>query len=436
MDWWRSLSPAIRFRLSLATIIVLFTVLLGCILSYSLSRHVVEQTKTATTIAVQQHIEYLFTNLFTTKQNFSSEQIKSIVRMHFDLYHIVDTDFYRTDQTIIFSYENNRVGTKAAAAELGLLTTVLQERQVIPQVRDNTLTLWLPIIDENSHDVLGAVRVERDMTPEMEAYGQTFLLCLAVILAGGLLLFLLLRRIYDHSTEQIEEQAEKVRMMLREVNTTYNASLQVLSSALDSRDNETNGHAYRVTAYTLRLAREMGIRHEQLADIMRGALLHDVGKIGVPDAILLKPGPLTPEEWEIMRSHVEIGYQMLRHIPFLEPALDIVRYHHERWDGKGYPCGLKAAEIPLAARIFAVCDTFDAMLSDRPYRKGRSYEEVREEIRQKAGSQFDPAVVEAFLRIPAEEWRQIAYRAKDAHQDRQQWDRLADILPDQAEIAG
>jgi len=436
MDWWRSQSPAIRFRLLLATAILLFSVLLGCILSYSLSRNVVEQTQTATTRAVEEHIEYLFTNLFTTKEAFSNEQIKSNVRMHFDLYHIVHADFYSTEQTVIFSYATDRVGSKATPAELPTLTSVLEEQRVISQVRDKKLTLWLPIINEENNAVLGAVRVERDMTPEMEGYGQTFLLCLIVILSGGLLLFLLLRRIYDNSTEQIAEQAEKVRMMLREVNTTYNASLQVLSSALDSRDNETNGHAYRVTAYTLRLAREVDVRHEQLADIMRGALLHDVGKIGVPDAILLKQGPLTPEEWEIMRSHVEIGYQMLRHIPFLEPALDIVRYHHERWDGKGYPCGLKGAEIPLAARIFAVCDTFDAILSDRPYRKGRSYEEAREEIRQKAGSQFDPAVVEAFLRISAEEWRQIAFRAKDAHQDRRLLDRLADILPDQADIAG
>ncbi|MDG0793282.1 HD-GYP domain-containing protein [Cohnella ginsengisoli] len=195
--------------------------------------------------------------------------------------------------------------------------------------------------------------------------------------------------------------------MLERVHRTYDESLQAMSSALDSRDNETQGHSLRVTAYACLLGRQMGIEGEQLEMLYRGALLHDVGKIGIPDAILSKDGPLDEMEWAIMRTHVNMGVRMLAHIEFLGPALDVVRCHHERWDGLGYPNGLRGEEIPICARIFAVCDTYDAITSDRSYRASKSHETAVEEIKRFAGTQFCPAVVEAFIKLPADTMQRV-----------------------------
>jgi putative nucleotidyltransferase with HDIG domain len=187
-----------------------------------------------------------------------------------------------------------------------------------------------------------------------------------------------------------------------QLSLAYDATMEGWARALDLRDKETEGHSRRVTELTLRLARELGVGPKELVDIRRGALLHDIGKMGVPDAILLKPAPLTPEEWEVMQRHPSLAFELLSPIEFLRPALDIPYAHHERWDGNGYPRGLVGEEIPLAARIFAVADVFDAMTSERPYEAARSSEEAIEIIRAEAGRQFDPRVVEAFTRIASE----------------------------------
>jgi HD-GYP domain-containing protein (c-di-GMP phosphodiesterase class II) len=179
----------------------------------------------------------------------------------------------------------------------------------------------------------------------------------------------------------------------------YDNTLEGWSRALDLRDKETEGHTQRVTDMTLRLARAMSVGEADLLHIQRGALLHDMGKMGIPDSILLKPGPLTEEEWEIMRKHPTYAYELLSPIEFLRPALDIPYCHHEKWDGTGYPRGLKGEQIPLAARIFAVVDVYDALSSDRPYRPACPEEKVREYIRRESGTHFDPRVVDAFLRM-------------------------------------
>ena len=181
----------------------------------------------------------------------------------------------------------------------------------------------------------------------------------------------------------------------------YDATIEGWSRAMDLRDKETEGHTRRVTEMTERLARAMGIRPDELAHMRRGALLHDIGKMGVPDAVLLKPGPLTDEEWVLMRRHPVLAYEMLSSIAYLRPALDIPYCHHERWDGSGYPRGLKGEEIPLAARIFAVVDVWDALRSDRPYRPAWPAEKVRAYIQEEAGKQFDPRVVDMFLAVVA-----------------------------------
>ncbi|MHB8114290.1 MAG: PAS domain S-box protein, partial [Bellilinea sp.] len=177
----------------------------------------------------------------------------------------------------------------------------------------------------------------------------------------------------------------------------YDATIVGWSRAMDLRDKETEGHTQRVTELTIQLARAVGVGNEEIVHIRRGALLHDMGKLGIPDRILLKPGKLTDEEWVIMRKHPVYAYDMLSSIEYLRPALDIPYCHHEKWDGSGYPRGLKGEEIPLAARIFAVIDAWDALTSDRPYRKAWSREQTLEYIREQTGSHFDPQIVEVFL---------------------------------------
>jgi putative nucleotidyltransferase with HDIG domain len=207
----------------------------------------------------------------------------------------------------------------------------------------------------------------------------------------------------SHKTQQVED-------LFRRLNESYQTTLEALATALDARDAETLGHSVRVGAYTVAVAQRMGVRDPELTDVYRGALLHDVGKIGIPDAILLKPGKLTAEEWVEMRKHPEIGARMLQGIRFLEGAIPIVLCHQERWDGKGYPQRLAGKAIPLGARIFSVVDTLDAMTSNRPYRKALTYDDARAEIVKYSGTQFDPEVVAVFLSIPQSEWQEIQRR--------------------------
>ncbi len=192
---------------------------------------------------------------------------------------------------------------------------------------------------------------------------------------------------------------DKLQQSNVELSMAYDTTLEGWSRAMDMRDKETEGHSIRVAELTLRLARSLGINEADLVHVRRGAMLHDMGKMGIPDTILLKPAPLTDEEWELMRSHPTLAYEMLSPIAYLRPALDIPYCHHEKWDGTGYPRGLNGEQIPQAARIFAVIDVWDALRSDRPYRKAWSDEKALSYINELAGKHFDPHVVEAFDRM-------------------------------------
>lgn len=207
--------------------------------------------------------------------------------------------------------------------------------------------------------------------------------------------------------EVVAARTARLRETMQELERSYDTTLEAMGGALDLRDEETEGHSRRVTAYTVALAREIGLNTEQLRTISRGAFLHDIGKIATPDAILLKPGRLDPEETIIMREHCARGYEMVRKIPFLAEAAEIVLAHQECFDGSGYPRGLKGDEIPLGARIFAIADTLDAITSDRPYRKGATFEAAREEIARWSGRQFDPALVKVFLAMPLHIWTEL-----------------------------
>src|SRR5712692_5307652 len=207
--------------------------------------------------------------------------------------------------------------------------------------------------------------------------------------------------------QTVNERTVELRRMLLRLHDASEITLEALVAALDAREHETQAHSKRVSEYTLYLAREMSVDASQLDVIRRGAMLHDIGKIGISDAILLKPGKLTDEEWIDMQKHPQIGYWILDGIEALKPASNVVLSHHERFDGAGYPSKLSRNDIPLGARIFSVTDCLDVMTSDRPYRKALTFEEARTEITQFSGTQFDPEVVKYFLHVPLTVWTDI-----------------------------
>lgn len=221
-----------------------------------------------------------------------------------------------------------------------------------------------------------------------------------------------IKRRYDlHLEELVAERTAELDRALDEVENSYRSTLKALVQALETRDFETHGHSERVVTFSLRLAYELNLDADEMRSLEFGAMLHDIGKIGVPDAVLRKPAALNDAEWAKMRLHPLHGQQILRGIPFLEGAIRLVAQHHEKWDGTGYPLGLKGEEIDLNARIFAVVDAFDAIVSDRVYRAGRCYEEALAEIERCSGKQFDPEVVAAFRRVPREDWETLRRRS-------------------------
>jgi HD-GYP domain-containing protein (c-di-GMP phosphodiesterase class II) len=227
------------------------------------------------------------------------------------------------------------------------------------------------------------------------------------------------KRRYENQLESlVEQRTHELNHALDSLEDAYRTTLKALTAALETRDAETHGHSERVVTFSLRLGRELGLNREQLRSLEFGSLLHDIGKIGVPDAILRKPAKLTDEEWVKMREHPLHGQQILREILFLEGAARVVGQHHEKWDGTGYPSGLCGEEIDINARIFAVADAFDAMTSDRVYRAARPYEEAAEELEKFSGRQFDPTVVTAFHRVPCEDWDELRRRSLVKKQER------------------
>ncbi len=219
-------------------------------------------------------------------------------------------------------------------------------------------------------------------------------------------------RYHQGLARRVRERTAELTEALQGIALAYSNTLHALVHALDAREHETSDHSQRVVRYTVAIAQKMGIPDGGLEDIGRGALLHDIGKIGVPDSILLKPGPLTPAEWVEMRRHPEVGFGILERIDFLRPAAEIVLAHQERYDGGGYPRKLKAEQIPLGARVFMIADTLDAMTSDRPYRKAASFAAAREEIPRCAGTQFDPCCVQAFASIGDDELQALRAKVK------------------------
>ena len=214
---------------------------------------------------------------------------------------------------------------------------------------------------------------------------------------------------YQTSLEfKVMEQTEQIRRTMHELHSAYDSTLTALVKALDAREKEVGSHSERVMNFSTFMADKLGIRGNELEQLAKGALLHDIGKIGISDNILLKPGKLDEAEWIEMRRHPQIGYAIMSEIKFLKAPAEIILTHHERFDGTGYPKQLKGDKIPIGSRIFGLVDTLDAMTSDRPYRRALPFEAVTGEVRKYRGSQFDPEITDLFLSIPRSQWEECA----------------------------
>lgn len=219
-----------------------------------------------------------------------------------------------------------------------------------------------------------------------------------------------------HLEELVEVRSKEYSTAKDQIELTYDETLGALGAALDLRDTETEGHSRRVSRYAMEMARAYGCSGEELKHIVRGSYLHDIGKIGIPDSILLKPAKLSEEETAVMQTHARIGYELLQRIAFLEPAAEIVLTHQERFDGTGYPQRLAGAQIPLGSRFFSVADTLDAMTSDRPYRNALPFSTARDEIERQSGRQFSPEAVKIFLSLPETFWRDIREEVSESRE--------------------
>jgi putative nucleotidyltransferase with HDIG domain len=444
------MTPLARFSLALAAVLGSTALSLGVGGAYLIGRYVEQDTATFTQDAVGSHFGTVFADdvFERTLKTEEFEELERQVIFHLAIYNVVAAKFFDPSGKIVFSYDESEVGrTIAPAGEAGLGsalagTPFTARRDIVadasygtpgrfeygtetghdshagaagaPDVRTiPALELWVPVVEEGV--VVGAAAVWRNLERIDAALRQIQLLTTTMVAWAALLLWLILRRIYIASSERIMAQARALEHALTERERTYDATLEALSKALDVRDTETDGHSHRVVAYMELIAKQLALSDEEVATLRRGALLHDIGKVGVPDQILRKPAALTEQEWLTMMKHPELGARIIGGISFLRSVSTIVRHHHERWDGTGYPDKLKGEQIPLGARIFAVADSFDAMTSDRPYRRAKSLDEARREIERCRGTQFDPQVVDGFMRVPLEELVAIQVEAPHSH---------------------
>ncbi|HBG17659.1 MAG TPA: hypothetical protein DDW93_12835 [Firmicutes bacterium] len=242
---------------------------------------------------------------------------------------------------------------------------------------------------------------------------QEYFIYFALITSVLTLIILFFRHNVLNLNKEIQEKNDLQKQYIQKLNKTYEGTLKALAYALDYRDHETWGHSARVVGYATAIAEKMGLGQEELQKLAWAGFLHDIGKIGVPDSILLKKTKLQPQEWEAIKRHPELGYEIVKQIDFLESAAHIILLHHEHYDGSGYPLGLKSEKIPLAARIFAVADALDAMTSNRPYRPAHSMEEAVNEVLRLSGKQFCPECAKALIALGIKNLHQIELRVKD-----------------------
>jgi hypothetical protein len=321
---------------------------------------------------------------------------------------VVRVKVWNPGGTVVYSNDPRIVGQKyflgdnpqLAQALTGKLSSEVSDLQN-PENADERgfgrlLEVYIPIRFTPGGAVDGAFEVYQTYAPVASQIMNVQRSMYMMLGIGLLLLYLLLFGIVRNGSNTIVRQERELRRYVDDLEESYRQTITSLAAAVDARDHTTEEHAERVTEMVVALGRQMELPDEEVRNLERGALLHDVGKIGIRDSILLKPGSLTPEEWQEMKRHPEIGYRMLRNVSFLAGALPIIRHHHERWDGTGYPDRLRGESIPLGARLFAVVDAYDAITANRPYRAGLPHEVAMWRLRIGAGSHFDPEMVEAF----------------------------------------
>ena len=448
------LSPVARFSVALGAVLAATAIALSAGTAYLVSRYVADETTKFTQDAVASHFGTVFSDDVFQRGLTEAEEdeLTQFVTFHFSIYNVVATQFYDRSGKIVFSYDESEVGRQIDPATLKGLDLTLKgmrssnRTQLIadPKLgvpgstigygtydthhmdgmtasgslppgmeRLSVLEAWIPVKQNNQ--IVGGVVVWRDMTAIDAAMMRIQVMVTGIILAATVLLWLILRGVYVRSSKQIVAQAKDLTRAVVDRDRTYDATLTALANALDVRDSETGGHSDRVLQYMELLIEEIGGDTGSNQMLRRGALLHDIGKIGVPDNILRKPAALSDAEWTVMKRHPEFGARIVAGIPFLEDVARIVRHHHERWDGRGYPDGLAGEDIPLGARIFAVADSFDAMTSDRPYRRAMTIEDACAEVARCRGTQFDPTVADAFARIGHERLARVAEEAPHTH---------------------
>ncbi|MHB8049628.1 MAG: HD-GYP domain-containing protein [Coriobacteriia bacterium] len=323
---------------------------------------------------------------------------------------IVLVKIWNRDGTVVYSNDKSLIGKRfphseqLRAALKGMTTTEISDEALSGNAapdgsHERLLETFAPLRLRNDDQIVGAYELYADVAPLDHRVEHTRRIIAGGVLGGfGILYLALFGVVYGASNRLISQASENARLA-EEIIFAYDETIAGWSRALDLRDEETEGHSARVTEMTVAVATAMGFPADELSDVRRGALLHDIGKMGVPDAILLKPGPLDDVEWEIMRKHPGYAKRMLEGIGYLRRALEIPYAHHERWDGTGYPQGLRGEAIPLPARIFALADVWDALSNDRPYRNAWPVERIREMFLEESGKHFDPAVVQVFLSV-------------------------------------
>jgi putative nucleotidyltransferase with HDIG domain len=453
-----NLGPVGRFSLALAGILLVTAVAVAGVTSYLLDRYVQDETTRFTREAVASHFGPVFEEDVFQRPLAADERelLEIIVSFHFSIYNVVATQFFNLNGTIVFSYDESQIGRRIdPATQEGLAAALAGSSYAVrtDTVGDSryaalgpspasytpgpsagttagdhehaaaggapapavfhTLETWVPVREGDK--LIGAAVVWRDLAAIDRALRQMQMSTSVIIAGAACLLWLILRGVYVRSSRQIMSQSQALAAALAETERTYDTTLQALSNALDVRDSETEGHSRRVVEYMELIIAQLPVAPAHLATLRRGALLHDIGKIGVPDNVLRKPAALSEAEWVVMRRHPEHGARIISRIPFLQDVSRIVRHHHERWDGKGYPDGIAGEAIPLGARIFAVADSFDAMTSDRPYRRAMSVKDARVEVARCRGTQFDPTVVDAFVAVPVELLNAISDDAPHTH---------------------
>lgn len=323
---------------------------------------------------------------------------------------VVLVKIWNPDGVVIYSNDKSLIGQRfTISEELGTALSGRLVTEVSSLSRDENIRLrdqhkrllevYVPLRLRGEDRVVGAYEVYSDVGDLDSRIAHTQRIITTGVFGGFAILYLALFSLVYGASRRLTAQAAENAQLIKDVTLAYDQTIEGWSSALDLRDKETEGHSKRVTDLSVEVAEAMGISGRELSDIRRGALLHDIGKMGVADSILLKPGPLDEAEWEIMRRHPGYAKHMLEGVEFLDRALEIPYSHHEHWDGTGYPEGLRGEAIPLSARIFAVADVWDALSQDRPYRSGWPAERVLEELLALSGIQFDPTVVPVVLRV-------------------------------------